>query len=159
MNETFASVLLFHTALKSFLVSSAGLTVERTLSEDDVILTDGAGAFLRLQKKTNGATTSVGVELGTNADSLEVSTKDPEEWFPFDTSVGGVFSCNATWFAEMQRADIVIIASGEKGFRRYRASVSFSMREASVLHQDHAELTTALVFREPGGTNHIQSGG
>lgn len=157
MNETFASVLLFHTALKTFLMTSVGLTLNRELGAHDVILTNGAGAFLRLQKKTNGAVVSVGVEMGADADALELSARDPELWFPFDTTAGGVFQAQAFWFDEAKRADITIMASGDVWSKRYRASLFIADKHASVLHQDHLNPAEEPNFKERGGT-YVQAG-
>jgi hypothetical protein len=157
MNETFDSVLLFYSALKSFLMDSVGLTLARELSAHDVILTNGAGVFLRLQKKTNGAVASVGVELGADADTLELSTRDPELWFPFDTAGGGLFQAQAFWFDDVRRADVTIMASGDAWSKRYRASLFFAEKYASVVHQDHLNQTTEPNFKERGGT-YVQAG-
>ena len=157
MNETFASVLLFHSALKTFLMNSVGLTLYRELGVHDVILTNGSGVFLRLQKKTNGAVVSVGVEMGTSADSLELSARDSELWFPFDTAAGGVFQTQAVWFYDVKRADITIIAGGDAWSKRYRASLFFADAYASVLHQDHLNQATEPNFKERGGT-YVQAG-
>jgi hypothetical protein len=157
MNETFASVLLFHTALKNFLLATVGLTVDRTLSANDVILADGAGAFIRLQKKTNGATTSIGMELGTSADALETSTYDPERWFPFDTSAEGVFLGQARWEPEAKRITLFVMASGDRWAKRYRATASLILRTSSLAHQDHLNPMTEPNFKLNGGS-YVQAG-
>jgi len=157
MNETFASVLLFHSALKTFLMGPVGLTLDRELGAHDVILTNGAGVFLRLQKKTNGSIVSVGMELGTDADTLELSTLDPELWFPFDAAGEGVFQGETRWFSDVKRLDLTIMASGDRWAKRYRASITLTPPGQTVTHQDHLAPATEPNFKERGGT-YVQAG-
>jgi hypothetical protein len=154
MNETFSSVLLFHSALKAFLLDTVGLTVDRTLGAYDVILTNGSGAFLRLQKKTNGATISVGMEVGSSADLLEISTRDPECWFPFDTTTPRVFNAEAHWFADNNSIEVIVLAGGcDEGWsKRYRARLEFAPPSSSLVHQDHLAPSTEPNFKERDGT-------
>lgn len=152
MNESFASVLLFHTALKNFLMTTLGLTVDRALSANDTILTNGSGMFLRLQKKTQGSMTCVGIEVGGSADALELSTKDPECCFPFDTTSEGVFAVNAVWTAEASCLNLTIFGSGERWSKRYRANLTVAPVSFSVVHQDHLDLLTEPNFKERSGT-------
>jgi hypothetical protein len=158
MNETFASVLLFHAALKNFFVETVGMTVERVLGEQDTILTNDAGTFLRLQRRVNGSVVSVGIEIGDNADMLELSTKDPELWFPFDTSEGGIFQGEARWNSAALQAELIILAAGDRWSKRYRATILFiTPQQALLVHQDHLNQTTEPNFKERGGT-YIQAG-
>lgn len=157
MNETFTSVLLFHVALKNFLMSSLGWTVDRTLSANDVILTNGAGAFLRLQKKTTGAVVAIGLEIGADANLLELSTQDPELCMPFDTAAGGLFQGSAQWMPEAGRIEMTVMASGDRWAKRYRLAFTLSPLSASVTHQDHHNPATEPNFKERGGT-YVQAG-
>jgi len=157
MNETFTSVLLFHTALKNFLTSSLGWTVDRVLNADDVILTNGAGAFLRIQKKTTGAVVAIGLELGTTADALQISTKDPELCLPFDTSAGGLFQCSALQLPDPSKIELTILASGDRWSKRYRVSLTLNPMDVSVYHQDHLNSGSEPNFKERGGT-YVQAG-
>lgn len=157
MNESFTSVLLFHTALKNFLTTTLGWSVDRVLGANDVILSNGTGAFLRLQKKTNGSVVSVSLELGADPDALELSTKDPELCFPFDTAEGGLFQGIATWLPEASRLDLAVTASGERWSKRYRLGLAFNPLSSSLVHQDHLNPETEPNFKERGGT-YIQAG-
>jgi hypothetical protein len=157
MNETFSSVLLFYAALKNFFTTSLGWTIERVLSPYDVILTNGAGVFLRVQKKTNGDIVSIGLELGADPNVLEISTKDPELCFPFDAAAGGEFQGAIHGGAEISRIEIVVMASGERWSKRYRANILFDAVHLSVIHQDHLHHAQEPNFKERGGT-YIQAG-
>jgi hypothetical protein len=157
MNETFTSVLLFHTALKSFFMSDAGWVVDRTLGAHDVILSNGSGVFLRIQKKTNGTVTSVGLEAGTDADLLELSTRDPELCMPFDTENGGTFQGSAQWLPDTTRLEMSVAASGERWSKRYRVALQLNPVAVSVVHVDHLNAGMEPNFKERGGT-YVQAG-
>jgi hypothetical protein len=157
MNETFTSVLLFHVALKNFLMSSLGWTVDRTLNANDVILTNGAGVFLRVQKKTVGAVVAIGLEAGSDANLLELSTRDPELCMPFDTASGGIFQGSAHWMPEANRIELTVMASGDRWAKRYRLALMLNTLDLSVTHQDHLNPATEPNFKERGGT-YVQAG-
>jgi len=138
-------------------MTSLGWTVARSLNVSDVILTNGAGAFLRLQKKTNGSIVSVGLELGADADTLELSGKDPELCLPFDTAEGGFFQGSALWVPEVSRLELFVMGSGERWAKRYRLELVPNQLTSSALHQDHCNYAMEPNFKERGGT-YIQAG-
>lgn len=157
MNETFASVLLFHTALKTYFTETLGWTVDRTVAPQDIILTNGAGVFLRLRRKANDATVAVGLELGTNADTLELSNSDPERVLPFDTSVGGVFQCSAQYWEAASRIEIAVMASGAYWSRRYNVDLNLNSATLTVTHRDHLRHEFEPNFKDRGGP-YVQAG-
>lgn len=157
MNETFASVLLFHTALKTYFTGTLGWTVERSISSSDEILTNGSGVFLRLRRVTSSGVSALGLELGSDADTLALSTKDPELVLPFDTSAGGVFQAVVVWLESAGRLELTILGSGDRWAKRYFLQVMLTPPGLSVEHRDHLNHALEPNFKVRGGP-YIQAG-
>lgn len=149
MELSYTSVTLFYSDLKELLLS-AGLTVERTVADHDVILDTGDGAFLRLQKVTQGGVSSVGLLFGTDPEVLSVTDPQAEWCIPFTVTPNAVFSPTSHWVPEEKFLSLLVVpASGES--KRYRVELRVASREVRVVHQDHLNPQYEPNFKDTGG--------
>lgn len=138
MQSSYQSVALFFSDLRSMLIAS-GMSVERTISADDLILNCGGGTFLRLTKEADAEVASVGLEIGTDPDAMAVAPANPEACMPFQLSPGKEFVPNCFWVpAEQHLSFCVVGGAGAAGWqKKYRVELRIQKREKTVFHQDH----------------------
>ena len=141
----YTSVTLFFIAVREFFFSTVGLTLHKTISEYDVILTDGT-QYLRLRRTyPREGVAAVGFELSRHEAALEFTpAQDPEAQLPFDTSGTGEFDAQLQWDPELTGIFIFIVS----GMQRYRVMLRFDCAYLSCTHSDIADAKNEPNFKE-----------
>lgn len=158
MTQDFTSVVLFYVALRDFLMATVGLTIERTIVTRDIILTNGAGAFVRLRSVAVSPTVSaVGITLGSDPDVLAVSTDDPELCLPFNTTAPDRITVTMVWEASRGVVQLLLAPNALDPYtaiqplRCYRSEFGIVAQSIWVSHEDPPSQQYAPNFKVSGG--------
>jgi hypothetical protein len=153
MTQNFSSVTLFYVAIRNFLLSEGGMSIERTLGLHDIVLTAPTG-FVRLRMEVVSSEVScICITLGADADVLAVTPEDPETCLPFNTTTPSEFY----GLVELREGVLQFLIAATVGHRSYRASFNFALGRVDVQHNNPPSNEYSPNFGVSGGP-YIESG-
>lgn len=106
MTQDFGSVIAFYNALRTFLVSTVGMTVAEALGSRDLVLSKD-GVFLRMTWGADADAAGVGFAMGSSLDGVLDSSPDWRKGFCFKLG-SGRFSAQMAQIRDSQFFDIMV---------------------------------------------------